>query len=426
MMMKLRTIIYLFILIAALTMSCNYQNKPKKPMQPQITMTAKMLLGNPKYLAISYGGYRKTTRDIQPTINEIKDDLKILSAMGIKILRTYNVQLNQASNILQAISEMKKEDSDFEMYVMLGAWIDCENAWTDEAPNHEVGSSQNEGEIKRAVSLTKQYPDIVKIVAVGNEAMVHWATSYFVRPKIILKWVNYLQELKKSGDLPKDLWITSSDNFASWGGGDKVYHTNDLEKLIKAVDYISMHTYPFHDTHYNQNFWVNDTINRINDIEKIQAAMQRAKHYAISQYQGVKLYVESLGIVKSIHIGESGWATYSNGLYGSNGSKATDEYKSGLYYKYLREWTRQEGLTCFYFEAFDEIWKDSENPQGSENHFGLITIDGQVKYALWDLVDQDIFKGLSRNGQLLTKTHNGNKSELMKEVLVPSINVSNR
>jgi hypothetical protein len=43
--------------------------------------------------------------------------------------------------------------------------------------------------------------------------------SYYVQPSVILKWVNHLQELKK-GKLDANLWITSSDNFASWGGGD--------------------------------------------------------------------------------------------------------------------------------------------------------------------------------------------------------------
>ncbi len=57
------------------------------------------------------------------------------------------------------------------------------------------------------------------MIAVGNEAMVKWATAYYVQPSVILKWVNHLQDLKKKGELPKDLWITSSDNFASWGGG---------------------------------------------------------------------------------------------------------------------------------------------------------------------------------------------------------------
>jgi hypothetical protein len=30
-----------------------------------------------------------------------------------------------------------------------------------------------------------------EIIAVGNEAMVHWAWDYYVEPAIILKWVDY-------------------------------------------------------------------------------------------------------------------------------------------------------------------------------------------------------------------------------------------
>ena len=77
---------------------------------------------------------------------------------------------------------LKSEDPSFEMYVMLGAWIDCKNAWTDQPVNHELESRENEGEIARAVALANKYPDIVKVIAVGNEAMVKWATSYYVQP----------------------------------------------------------------------------------------------------------------------------------------------------------------------------------------------------------------------------------------------------
>ena len=418
-------IIYIIIVVIFTSVSCGNHQKQQQVMQSKKQMTAKNILGNSDYLAISYGGYRENTREVQPTIKELKDDMKILAAMGVGILRTYNVHLDQASNILAAIKELKNEDASFEMYVMLGAWIDCKNAWTNRVTNHELESSRNAEEIEQAVSLAQKYPDIVKIIAVGNEAMVHWATTYFVRPHVILKWVNYLQDLKKSGDLSKDLWITSSDNFAAWGGGAPVYHTKDLEKLVNAVDYISMHTYAFHDTHYNPTFWNNDSINRSTDLETIKAAMTRAKNYAISQYQGVKSYVESLGVKKPIHIGESGWATVSNGYYGPEGSIATDEFKAALYYKYMREWTNEEELACFYFEAFNEIWKDYQNPEGSENHFGLITRDGQAKYALWELVDQNKFQGLTRNGNPITKTYDGNLERLLNAVSVPEIQIIN-
>ncbi|MBD0831838.1 glycoside hydrolase family 17 protein [Aestuariibaculum sediminum] len=382
--------------------------------------TAAEILGNPEYLAISYGGYRQKTRDVQPTIDELKDDMKILAAMGVKLLRTYNVQLPHASNVIKAISELKAEDPNFEMYVMLGAWIDCQNAWTGLQPNHEIESTQNAAEIERAVALAQQYPDIVKILAVGNEAMVHWATSYFVRPKVILKYVNYLQDLKEKGKLPKTLWITSSDDFSSWGGGDPAYHTPDLEKLMRAVDYISFHTYPMHNSHYNPDFWLMPESEKSLSKEKqVELAMQRALKFAQKQYDSVTNYMKSLGINKPVHIGETGWATYSNELYGDHGSRACDEYKSGLYYKLMRDWTNKNNITCFYFEAFDEQWKDANNSGGSENHFGLINLKGEAKYAIWNLVDEDKFKGLTRNGNPITKTFKGDLKLLKSYVLAP-------
>lgn len=383
-------------------------------------ITAAEILGNPVYLAISYGGYRQKSRDIQPTIPQLKEDMKILVAMGVKVLRTYNVQLQQAPNLLKAISELKKEDASFEMYVMLGVWIDCQNAWTDMEPNHDVESEQNASEIDRAVALAKAYPDIVKVIAVGNEAMVHWATSYFVRPNVILKWVNHLQELKKNNELPKDLWITSSDDFSSWGGGDPIYRTQDLIDLIKAVDYVSMHTYPMHNSHYNPAFWVvpNNEWDFSNK-EKIEAGMQRALEFATKQYEVVSNFVKSLGENKPVHIGETGWATISNGPYGADGSKAADEYKSGKYYRLIRDWSNKAKVSCFYFEAFDEQWKDASNERGSENHFGLINLKGQAKYAIWHLVDKGVFNGLTRDGKPITKTFNGNKEDLLLEALVP-------
>ena len=415
-----------FILIAILIFvahwGCkeNESSKKEEPLQETRQVTAKDILGNPEYQAISYGGYRKDSRDIQPTLDELKEDMKILNALGIKVLRTYNVQLDHAGNVLKAIRELKDEDTGFEMYVMLGAWIDCKNAWTDKEPDHSEESEQNAGEIARAVSLANKYPEIVKVLAVGNEAMVKWAASYYVEPAVILKWVNHLQDLKKQGKLPATLWITSSDDYSSWGGGDPEYHTEELENLIKAVDYISMHTYPYHNSHYNPEFWrVPEEEEQLSDMEKIDAAMVRARDFAIAQYKAVSAYVASLGVDKPIHIGETGWATVSNGYYGPDGSKATDEYKQAAYYNLIREWTNANGISCFYFEAFDEPWKDARNTKGSENHFGLFTVDGKAKYVLWDKVDQGVFNNLGRNGNPVSKTYGGEADKMMKEVMVP-------
>ena len=191
------------------------------------------------------------------------------------------------------------------------------------------------------------------------------------------------------------------------------------------MDYISMHTYPYHNTQYTPEFWRDSEVNLQNsDIEKIDAAMQRAKKFAMNQYDSVVSYMKSLGADKPVHIGETGWATISDGHYGPKGSKATDEYKQGLYYRHMREWTNSANISCFYFEAFDEQWKDVHNPKGSENHFGLFDLKGQAKYPVWNLVDQGIFVGLNRDGNPIEKTYNGYRDSLLSKVMVPPLQES--
>lgn len=414
----------LLIGMACLVNSCDTKKiQNDKTTQMNEEKTASDILGNPKYQAICYGGYRKDTRDVQPTMAELKEDMLILSALNIKFIRTYNVHYEEVKNLLKVISEIKKEKPSFEMYVMLGAWIDCKNAFTDQHPIHDQESERNKAEIEESIRLANEYPDIVKVIAVGNEAMVKWATSYYVTPNIILKWVRYLQNQKKQNKLNPKVWITSSDNFASWGGGDSSYHVEDLKKLYKAVDYVSIHTYPMHDTHYNPIFWgVMRHETSLKEEEKLDSVMLRARNYAKNQFRSVKNYMTSLGINKPIHIGETGWATMAKGQhYGDYGSKACDEYKSALFYKLMREWTDKENISCFYFEAFDESWKDKDNHNGSENHFGLFTIDGKAKYVLWDEVDKGTFNNLKRNGKAIVKTYNGNIKLLWKDVKLPNL-----
>lgn len=399
--------------------ACNSSEKNETKMKEK---SASEILGNPDYLAISFGAYRTDSRRVQPTLKELKQDLRILEAMGIRIIRTYNVHMPHAVNLVKAIEELKSEDKNFEMYVMLGAWIDCKNAFTGFEPIHEEESERNVIEIERAVQLANEHPDIVKVIAVGNEAMVKWASAYYVQPGIILKWVNHLQNLKRESKLPKDLWITSSDNFASWGGGEDFYKVEELNQLIRAVDYISVHTYPMHDTHYNPSFWgVLPSESLLSGRSKIDNAMKRSVNYARSQFYAVKEYMLSIGVNKPIHLGETGWASHSNGFFSEKGSRACDEYKEGKFYQYIREWTNEEQISCFYFEAFDEIWKDAGNPGGSENHFGLFTLEGKAKYALWDLVDQGVFDGLKRDGNSITKTYKGNLDSLLIDVNLPPL-----
>jgi len=386
--------------------------------------SAKEFIGNPDYPAISYGGYREKSREQQPTINEIKEDLLIMHAQGFRVFRTYDLHHPFAENTLKAIREIKQADSDFEMYVMLGAWIQCKDAFTENPIHEEEDFEGNKFEITEAVRLAQEYPDIVKIIAVGNEAMVHWAWSYHVPPKFVLKWVKYLQELKANGDLNDDLWVTSSDNFASWGGGSDDYHNDDLDELIRSVDFVSMHTYAFHDTHYNPSFWNLDAVpENLDKQDTIKQAMKRAVDYELNQFDSVKKYVHEIDPSKEVHIGETGWSSVASDLYGYGGTEAADEYKLGLYYQMISDICYSMSLTCFYFSAFDEPWKDSTNENGSENHFGLFTVEGKAKYPLWEQVDNGVFNNLTRGGNPIEKTYNGNFEALLKDSNIPPMTI---
>ena len=386
--------------------------------------SAKEFIGNSDYPAISYGGYRGKSREQQPTINEIKEDLLIMHAQGFRVFRTYDLHHPFAENTLKAIREIKQADSDFEMYVMLGAWIQCKDAFTENPIHEEEDFEGNKFEITEAVRLAQEYPDIVKIIAVGNEAMVHWAWSYHVPPKFVLKWVKYLQELKANGDLNDDLWVTSSDNFASWGGGSDDYHNDDLDELIRSVDFVSMHTYAFHDTHYNPSFWNLDAVpENLDKQDTIKQAMKRAVDYELNQFDSVKKYVHEIDPSKEVHIGETGWSSVASDLYGYGGTEAADEYKLGLYYQMISDICYSMSLTCFYFSAFNEPWKDSTNENGSENHFGLFTVEGKAKYPLWEQVDNGVFNNLTRGGNPIEKTYNGNFEALLKDSYIPPIKI---
>ena len=380
--------------------------------------SAQEILGNSSYPAISYGGYRELTRDIEPTKDQIKEDILILHAAGYRVIRTYDVHLSLAENVLKVIKDLKSLDDSFEMYVMLGAWITAANPNTENVIHDIEDKEFNSFEIEETARLARLYPDIVKIIAVGNEAMVHWASGYFVTPDIILRWVNYLQDLKKSGQLAKDLWITSSDNFAAWGGGDPVYHTKELISLINAVDYISMHTYSFHDSYYNPSFW-NYSNKSITETAKAKELVLKAKNYSKSQFLSVRDYLESIGINKQVHIGETGWASNDNSFYGYEGTRAADEFKQYLYFNHMNDLCEELKISCFYFSAFDEPWKDPSSINGSENHFGLFTVDGKAKYLMWDKVDKGLFKGLKRGDSKIVKTYEGNKDILIETIKNP-------
>ncbi|PFG58600.1 exo-beta-1,3-glucanase (GH17 family) [Vibrio sp. ES.051] len=390
-----------------------------QPKNYPVSDSGKPLLGNPEYQAISYGAWRERARtdgDTVPSVAQHLEDMKILSAMGIKMVRTYNTQgfkgtdgQSNTENLLAAIRLLKDQaeadGKSFEMYVMLGVWIDALNSWTGNPIDSSVDSPNNALEIAKAKELALKYPDIVKVVAVGNEAMVDWASSYKVHPSIILDHVNDLQSWKQAHESIQNLWITTSDNWAVWAGIDANGNQNeqsDLKALIQAVDYVSLHTYAFHDTKWHpelsEEWKVSEQDQGLTKEEQIATAMDKAYVHSLEQYAAAQQFIHDVDPSKPIHIGETGWSTFSNEAYGDDGTQAADEYKQKLFYDDMRDFSNNSGVSLFFFQAFDEPWKgDAANNGHSEQHFGLIDIDCHVKYTAWDKVKTLNELGLTRD-----------------------------
>ena len=71
--------------------------------------SAKEILGNPNYPAISYGGYREKTREQGPSVADLKEDMQILFAMGVRVLRTYNAsQFPKRREFLKLLASSKR------------------------------------------------------------------------------------------------------------------------------------------------------------------------------------------------------------------------------------------------------------------------------------------------------------------------------
>ena len=114
----MRSVFMIIVVVCFPLASCTVDKQGVSSPAPE------MIFGNPDYRAISFGGYRGLTRDDGPTVEQLIDDVKILGAMDIKLLRSYNTsQFPQAERLLQAIREVKSDDPSFEMFVMLGSGL---------------------------------------------------------------------------------------------------------------------------------------------------------------------------------------------------------------------------------------------------------------------------------------------------------------
>jgi len=299
--------------------------------------------------AICYSGFREGQSPhtgVFPTYDQIKEDLLILHDHW-KFLRLYACD-QQTDTILEVI---EKEGFDFK--IMLGAYIGAEMnnfgcPWGGSYSEEELldNKEHNLKEISKLILLANRYPEIVFSLSAGNEATVHWTDHYVPVENVI----NYVRIIKKSCKQP----VTFCENYVPW--------LDKLKDLVEEVDFISIHTYPV---------W---------EYKNIHEALEYTKQ---NYYSVADRYPH-----KPVVITEAGWATNSNGRGICPANVSQDLQK--IYYNDLVNWSKEEEILTFVFEAFDEPWKGSAEPLEPEKHWGLFTVDRKPKKVTQELFNSVI------------------------------------
>ena len=291
--------------------------------------------------AICYSGYRDGQNPHErkyPSYEEIREDLLILSK-NWRYLRLYDCSLH-AERVLAVI---RNEGLDFKVMLGLDMAAEMSNPhcpWGAEFSDEVLDANRrsNDEEVHRLIALANEFDDSIFSVSVGNEASVEW-TDHMVPVENL---VEYVREVKREIKQP----VTFCENYVPW--------TYKLEPLAEVLDFIAVHTYPA---------W---------EYRSIHDALEYTKqnyHSVVDHYPD-----------KPVIITEAGWTTAANGR-GIDPHNASEELQA-QYYAELIEWTTNEEILTFVFEAFDEPWKGSPDPLEPEKHWGLFTVDRIPKLVM--------------------------------------------
>lgn len=296
-------------------------------------------------MAVAYSGFRDGQHPdrgdgaVNPSADEILEDLEILVAHDFRLIRMYDSGENSATTL-----ELIRQH-DLPIKVLLGMWLDAEFsnhegcAWLDEPiPVEQLTANalRNAAEIQRGIDLAQQFDDIVVAVNVGNEALVEWNDHMVPLEQVIA----YVRRVKAEIDQP----VTVADNYVWW--------IRDGAPLAAEVDFLGVHTYP----------------------QWEEKSIDEALAYTIENIAGVRAALPD----KPIAVLEAGWATVAI-EFGDRASEANQV----RHYREVQEWATEHNTTVFFFEAFDEPWKgDPNSPLGAEKHWGLFNVDRTPKAVM--------------------------------------------
>jgi exo-beta-1,3-glucanase (GH17 family) len=315
--------------------------------------------------AVNYSPYREATNSNQLgaeviTREEVIQDLRLIEAAGFGVIRLFS------SNIFGDLVLNVIREERLNLKVQLGAYVN------NPAPKDPAGrpvfsaalEAANQAELLATIRLANAYSNIVSAVSVGNETMVTWSTLA-IDPDTMAQ---YIKQVRDAVPQP----VTTNDNWAFWADAPT--------SVLKVVDFAAVHTYPLLDTHYSPGLW-DWKRGDVPEAQRADAMMDAAITEAQRQFGMARAYLDRSGLAGlPMVIGETGWTAVDT-AGGPNLNLRAGRVNQKMYFDRLQTWVAQ-GRTgngpqaIFYFQAFDEQWK-----QGDDG-WGLFNAARQARYVL--------------------------------------------
>lgn len=306
--------------------------------------------------AVSYSPFRSTNRDTETvTAANVKQDLELLAAGGFRLIRLFDSSDAVAKLTLQVI-----KDNGLDIKVMLGIYVVNGN------------DAFNQAEVARGIALANAHRDQVLAVSVGNETMVNWSFNP-ITPEVM---AGFITTVRNAITQP----VTTDDNWAFYASAPRA--------ILDVIDFAAVHTYPLLDSIYNATLWDWQQAN-VPAAARAQAMMDAAVAAARKDYSAVRTYLDSIGkTTMPIVIGETGWKAVASGGEVSRAHPVNQK----MYFDRLVTWGNEfkaagaGPAAIFYFEAFDEPWKQADDK------WGLFNVNRQARYVVQGLYPSTIWE----------------------------------
>ncbi len=259
----------------------------------------------PKEFGLAYGPFRQheSPTGLQPTLEEVQEDLVILEAILPPPGRIRIYSATQGNRLASV------EAFDRGFTVTLGAWVG-----SDPAANQE--------EIAALIEIANTYP--LAAVVVGNEAILRGDVS-------VGELVGLIQQVRDQ--IPAEIPVGTAEPWSVWA-----YHEG-AASLADASDILLVHVHPF---------WESLAID-----EAVPYVFQRLDEVA---------NLELVGQGKRVVLGETGWP--SDGV--QQGAAIPSETNQARFVREFLSEQRARKIDAFFFSTFDEPWKGiAEREEGS-------------------------------------------------------------